>query len=134
MTEPGIQTPRRSRKNEPADARSVRRCGHRTAASTARLMTGTKNRKQACPWMRNQPVRAKIHASWARPDASDPAAITNAWMRNQPVRAKIHASWARPDASDPAAITNTMYASTYMYGIQSEVTIWGWAIRQAQTT
>src|ERR1035437_1922382 len=89
MTATGIQTRRRSRKNEQADARGVPRGDHRTAASTARLMTGTKNRKQACPWMRNQPVRAKIHASWAR-----------------------------PDASDPAAITNTMYASTYMYGIQ----------------
>ena len=96
MTATGIQARRCSRKNSPTDARSVAFRGHRTAASTAIVSTGTKNKKQACPWMRNQPVSAKIQASCAR-----------------------------PAATDPAAMTNTMYASTYMYGIQSEFTIGG---------
>ena len=96
MTATGIQARRCSRKNSPTDARSVCLRGHRTAASTATVSAGTKNRKQACPWMRNQPVSAKIQASCAR-----------------------------PAATDPAAMTNTMYASTYMYGIQSEFTIGG---------
>ncbi len=46
-------------------------------------------------------------------------------MRNHPVSAKIQASRARPVATDAAARMNTMYASTYMYGIQSEFTIGG---------
>ena len=70
--------------------------GHSTAARTATVTAGTKSRKQACPWMRNQPVSAKIQASCAR-----------------------------PAATDPAAMMNTMYASTYMYGIQSEFRIGG---------
>ena len=60
------------------------------------MSTGTKNRKHACPWMRNQPVSAKIQASCAR-----------------------------PASTDAAAITKTMYGSTYMLGIQSEFTIAG---------
>src|SRR5580693_1751807 len=92
----GTQTRRCSRKNEPADARSVRRCGHSTATPVARVSTGTKNRKHACPWIRNQPASAKIQASWDR-----------------------------PATTDPAAMTNTTYVGTYMYGIQSELTIGG---------
>jgi len=60
------------------------------------VTAGTKSRKQACPWMRNQPVSANIQASWARPEATDPAATMKA-----------------------------MYASTYMYGIQSEFRMGG---------
>jgi len=77
MTTTGIQAPRCSRKKDLTDAPSVCRWGHRTATRTARVITGTKSRKLACPWIRNQPVSAKIQASCARPAATDPAAITN---------------------------------------------------------
>src|SRR5580698_345636 len=55
-------------------------------------MAGTRNRKAACPWIRNQPDSAAIHASAERP--------------------------ATTEASDT---TNVRNAGTYTYGIQSEL-------------
>ena len=69
------------------------------------VITGTKNRKHACPWMRNQPVSAMIHAS--RPRAA---------------------------ATDAAATRKVTYGSTYRYGIQSELSTAGCTAARASTT
>ena len=63
----------------------------RTATGAA-TMAGTMNKKAACPWIRNQPDSAAIHASAERP--------------------------ADTEASDT---TNVRKAGTYTYGIQSEL-------------
>src|SRR6516162_6312446 len=55
--------------------RSQRITGSATAAA---LSTGTKNRKQACPWIRNQPARAAIQASRTPPAATEAIATTKA--------------------------------------------------------
>jgi hypothetical protein len=55
------------------------------------VISGTKNRKQAWPWIRSQPASVMIQTSRAAP------AVTLA-----------------------AASRKTTYVSTYMYGIQSE--------------
>ena len=86
MTATGTQT--RGRKKVRRLARGP--CCHTTAASTAARITGTKNKKQACPWIRNQPVRVRIHRSRAPPAATDAAATKKA-----------------------------MYVGTYIQGIQS---------------
>ena len=92
MTATGTQTRGREK------ARQLARgpCCHTTVASTAARITGTKNRKQACPWIRNQPVSVKIHRS------RDP-----------------------PAATEAAATRNARYAGTYIQGIQSRLRIHG---------
>ena len=92
MATTGTHAPRRRAKRR-SDATGVRRCAQASASTAAAVMTGTMNRKQACPWMRNQPVSAKIHRS-------------RRW----------------PAATDAPAIRNTQYMGTYRYGIQSELT------------
>ncbi len=63
------------------------------------------NRKQACPWMRNHPVSAKIHRSRTC-----------------------------PAATDAAAMRKTQYMTTYMYGIQSELIAVGCTAPKTSTT
>ncbi len=41
-------------------------------------ITGTKNKKHAWPWIRNQPASTSIHASRACPAATDAAATRKA--------------------------------------------------------
>src|SRR5947209_17506 len=96
ITATGTHTCRCVAKKDRAAAPRPCRRGHSAAASTARQITGTKNRKHACPWMRNQPVSASTHASRVRPAATDAATTRNA-----------------------------MYAGTYKYGIQSELSTAG---------
>ena len=92
MATTGIQARRWWRRKRRSDAAGVRRCAQARAAITAAAITGTMNRKQAWPWIRNQPVSAKIHASRTC-----------------------------PAATEPAATRKTQYMTTYMYGIQSEL-------------
>ena len=101
MTATGIQV--RGRRKARRLARGP--CCQITAASTAARITGTKNRKQACPWIRNQPVRARIHRSRAAPAATDAAATRKA-----------------------------MYAGTYIQGIQSRLRIHGCVATKPRTT
>jgi len=54
-------------------------------------------------------------------------------MRNQPVSASIHASRAAPAATDAAATRNAIYAATYRYGIQSELSTAGCTDTRATT-
>ncbi len=75
ITATGIQTPRLVAKKDRAAVGSLRRLGQQSAASTASVSTGTNSRKHAWPWMRNQPARARIHASVSRPAATEPAAM-----------------------------------------------------------
>ena len=86
MTATGTQT--RGREKARRLARGP--CCHTTAAAAAARITGTKNKKQACPWSRNQPVRVKIHRSRAPPATTDAAATRKA-----------------------------IYVGTYIHGIQS---------------
>ena len=75
MASTAIHAPRSRRRNRRSEAAGVCRCSQTPAAATAAAMTGTMNRKQACPWMRNQPVSAAIQASRTCPAATDAAAI-----------------------------------------------------------
>ena len=75
MTTTGSQLRRCSRRTELVQDRSRRLRGHSTATPAASVTSGTKSRKHACPWMRNHPVSAKIHASCPRPAITDAAAI-----------------------------------------------------------
>src|SRR5690348_13609968 len=54
-------------------------------------------------------------------------------MRKQPVSASIHASRAAPAATDAAAMRKAMYAGTYRYGIQSELSTAGCTDAKATT-
>ncbi len=72
-----IHAPLCSRTNRRSDARSVCRCRATRTTRTANSSTGTMNRKQACPWIRNQPVSATIQASRECPAANDADAIRN---------------------------------------------------------
>ena len=101
MTATGIQV--RGRRKARRLARGP--CCQITAASAAARITGTKNRKQACPWIRNQPVRVKIHRSRAAPAATDAAATRKA-----------------------------MYAGTYIQGIQSRLRIRGSVATKPRST
>src|SRR5579863_8356721 len=80
-------------------------CGQIAAAAAAATINGTKNRKEACPWIRNQPVRVTIHRSRAAPAATEATATTNA-----------------------------MYAGTYIHGIQSRLRICGSVATNPRTT
>src|ERR1700678_1999511 len=104
MTATGPHTRRCVAKKDRTEAPRLCRRGHSTAASTAQLITGTKRRKHACPWMRNQPVSAMIQAS--RPC---------------------------PATTDPAAAMKATYVSTYRYGIQSELSTAGCTAASATT-
>ena len=101
MTATGIQV--RGRRKARRLARGP--CCQITAASTAARITGTKNRKQACPWIRNQPVRVRIHRSRAAPAATEAAATRKA-----------------------------MYAGTYIQGIQSRLRICGSVAMKPRST
>ena len=92
MATAGTQARRWWRAKRRSAATGACRCCHTAAASTAAPITGTMNRKLACPWMRNHPVSAKIQASRTC-----------------------------PAATDAAAIRKTQYMTTYRYGIQSEL-------------
>ena len=78
MTATGIHTRRWVAKNDRTAPPRCDRRGHSTAASTAQVISGTKKRKHACPWIRNQPVSVIIQASCARPAATEPAAAMKA--------------------------------------------------------
>src|SRR5579862_3127083 len=105
MTAIGTHARRCAAKNDRTDAPRRRRRGHNTAASTAQPISGTKTRKHACPWIRNQPVSVMTQASRAAPVATEPAAAMKA-----------------------------TYAVTYMYGIQSVLSTPGCTAASAVTT
>ena len=75
MAATGIQTRRAGGANRAAFSRQRR---HRTPATAAQASTGTKSRKQAWPWIRNQPASAASQQSWVRPAATEAIATTNA--------------------------------------------------------
>src|ERR1700733_2741711 len=89
ITRTGTQSRRSPVKRETT---AEKPCRHATTATAQTVISGTKNRKQACPWMSSQPASVMIQTSRAA-----------------------------PAATLAAASRKTTYVSTYMYGIQSEL-------------
>ena len=63
---------------DPSALALSRQRDHSTAATAAPASTGTKIKKQAWPWIRNQPASAASQQSWVRPAATDATATTKA--------------------------------------------------------
>ncbi|HZR54036.1 MAG TPA: hypothetical protein VFB06_31610 [Streptosporangiaceae bacterium] len=80
-------------------------CRQASSATAQAISSGTKNRKQACPWMSSQPDSATIQTSRTA-----------------------------PAATLATASTKTRYGTTYMYGIQSEFSMPGCQTAAAATS
>ena len=84
MAATGIQTRGAGGENRVRSIPDFPVCGlschlrHRIPATPAQASTGTKIRKAAWPWIRNQPASAASQQSWVRPAATEAIATTKA--------------------------------------------------------